>query len=87
MTTRTFSVAEIRQSFLDYFASRGHRMVASAPLVLTCRHGLRSAALARLLRAEGLDTLPKYLAERINTLGSATNPMTPTIPEPEGAAT
>ena len=35
-----------------------------------------------LLRAEGLDTLPKYLAERINTLGSATNPITP---EPEGA--
>jgi ParB family transcriptional regulator, chromosome partitioning protein len=40
-----------------------------------------------LLRAEGLDTLPKYLAERINTLGSATNPMTPTTPEPEGATT
>jgi ParB family chromosome partitioning protein len=38
-----------------------------------------------LLRAEGLDTLPKYLAERINTLGSATNPMTPITPEPEGA--
>ena len=38
-----------------------------------------------LLRAEGLDTLPKYLAERINTLGSATNPMTPTTPEPQGA--
>jgi ParB family transcriptional regulator, chromosome partitioning protein len=37
-----------------------------------------------LLRAEGLDTLPKYLAERINTLGAATNPITP---EPEGATT
>ena len=35
-----------------------------------------------LLRAEGLDTLPKYLAERINTLGSAS---TPDHPEPEGA--
>ncbi len=35
-----------------------------------------------LLRAEGLDTLPKYLAERINTLGGAANP---TTPEPEGA--
>jgi ParB family chromosome partitioning protein len=33
-----------------------------------------------LLRAEGLDTLPKYLAERINTLGAAANPTT-TIPE------
>ena len=33
-----------------------------------------------LLRAEGLDTLPKYLAERINTLGANTNPTT-TIPE------
>jgi len=40
-----------------------------------------------LLRAEALDTLPKYLAERINTLGGATNPMTPTTPEPEGATT
>jgi len=38
-----------------------------------------------LLRAEGLDTLPRYLAERINTLGGATNPMTPTTPKPEGA--
>jgi hypothetical protein len=37
-----------------------------------------------LLRAEGLDTLPKYLAERINTLGAAANPITP---EPEGATT
>jgi ParB family chromosome partitioning protein len=40
-----------------------------------------------LLRAEGLDTLPKYLAERINTLGSAANPMTQTPLEPEGATT
>ena len=38
-----------------------------------------------LLRAEGLDTLPKYLAERINTLGSTANSMTPTTHEPEGA--
>ena len=36
-----------------------------------------------LLRAEGLDTLPKYLAERINTLGSVS---TPDHPEPEGAS-
>ena len=35
-----------------------------------------------LLRAEGLDTLPKYLAERINTLGSVSRP---DHPEPEGA--
>jgi ParB family chromosome partitioning protein len=40
-----------------------------------------------LLRAEGLDTLPKYLAERINTLGSTANSMTPITPEPEGATT
>jgi len=40
-----------------------------------------------LLRAEGLDTLPKYLAERINTLGTVANPLTPTTPEPEGATT
>jgi ParB family chromosome partitioning protein len=40
-----------------------------------------------LLRAEALDTLPKYLAERINTLGGATNPMIPTTPEPEGVTT
>ena len=38
-----------------------------------------------LLRAEGLDTLTKYLAERINTLGSTANSMTPITPEPEGA--
>jgi ParB family chromosome partitioning protein len=35
-----------------------------------------------LLRAEGLDTLPKYLAERISTLGSTANQIPP---EPEGA--
>lgn len=35
-----------------------------------------------LLHAEGLDTLPEYLAERFNTLGSA---CTPDHPEPEGA--
>lgn len=34
-----------------------------------------------LLRAEGLDTLPKYLAERINTLGTVSTDH----PEPEGA--
>jgi ParB family chromosome partitioning protein len=38
-----------------------------------------------LLRAEGLGTLPKYLAERINTLGCTANSMTPITPEPEGA--
>lgn len=38
-----------------------------------------------LLRAEGLDTLPKYLAERISTLGTVANPLTPTTPEPKGA--
>ena len=36
----------------------------------------------KLLRAEGLDILPKYLAERINPLGSV---RTPDHPEPEGA--
>ncbi len=35
-----------------------------------------------LLRVEGLDTLPKYLVERINTLGSVS---APDHPEPEGA--
>jgi ParB family chromosome partitioning protein len=35
-----------------------------------------------LLRAEDLDTLPRYLAERINTLGSVS---TTDHPEPEGA--
>ncbi len=33
MTTRIFSVAEIRQSFLDFFAAKGHTVVASSPLV------------------------------------------------------
>ena len=35
-----------------------------------------------LLRAEALDTLPKYLADRINTLGSDS---TRVQTEPEGA--
>jgi ParB family chromosome partitioning protein len=38
-----------------------------------------------LLRAEGLDTLPKYLAERINTLGSAVSLNAQITPEPQGA--
>ena len=33
MTTPTFSVADIRKSFLDFFASKGHTVVASSPLV------------------------------------------------------
>ena len=40
-----------------------------------------------LLRAEGLDTLPKYLAERINTLShtdATAGPGNPITPEPEG---
>ena len=32
-STKTKSTAEIRQDFLDYFASRGHEIVASSPLV------------------------------------------------------
>jgi alanyl-tRNA synthetase len=31
--TTTFSVADIRKSFLDFFASKGHTVVASSPLV------------------------------------------------------
>ena len=33
MSTPTFSVADIRKSFLDFFASKGHAVVASSPLV------------------------------------------------------
>jgi len=33
MTKPPFSVADIRQSFLDFFASKGHTVVASSPLV------------------------------------------------------
>ena len=33
MTKQTFSVAQIRQSFLDFFASKGHTVVESSPLV------------------------------------------------------
>jgi alanyl-tRNA synthetase len=33
MSTPTFSVADIRKSFLDFFASKGHNVVASSPLV------------------------------------------------------
>ncbi len=32
-STPTFSVADIRKSFLDFFASKGHTVVASSPLV------------------------------------------------------
>jgi alanyl-tRNA synthetase len=33
MATPKFTVAQIRQSFLDFFAGRGHTVVASSPLV------------------------------------------------------
>jgi alanyl-tRNA synthetase len=33
MSTPTFSVADIRKSFLDFFASKGHTVVTSSPLV------------------------------------------------------
>jgi len=32
-STKTISTAEIRQDFLDYFAGKGHEVVASSPLV------------------------------------------------------
>ncbi|MDB6165076.1 MAG: thiF, partial [Lacunisphaera sp.] len=46
----TLTVAAPDVVRLREFTTRG-------PLVLTCRHGLRSAALARLLRAEGLQAV------------------------------
>ena len=33
MTSPPISVADIRQSFLDFFAAKGHTVVASSPLV------------------------------------------------------
>ena len=33
MSTTTFTVADIRKSFLDFFAAKGHTVVASSPLV------------------------------------------------------
>ncbi|HYP83656.1 alanine--tRNA ligase [Variovorax sp.] len=33
MSSPTFTVAEIRKTFLDFFASKGHTVVASSPLV------------------------------------------------------
>ncbi|NBW55358.1 MAG: hypothetical protein EBR42_08660, partial [Betaproteobacteria bacterium] len=33
MTSAPVSVADIRQSFLDFFAAKGHTVVASSPLV------------------------------------------------------
>jgi alanyl-tRNA synthetase len=33
MSTPTFTVADIRKTFLDFFASKGHTVVASSPLV------------------------------------------------------
>ena len=32
-------------------------LASTGPLVLVCRYGVRSAALARLLRAEGLNSV------------------------------
>ena len=43
-----------RQTVPAHDVARLREFAASGPLVLACRHGLRSAALARLLRAEGL---------------------------------
>ena len=37
--------------------ARLRELAATGPLVLTCRYGVRSAALARLLRAEGLENV------------------------------
>jgi alanyl-tRNA synthetase len=33
MTTPNFTVADIRQTFLDFFKDKGHTVVASSPLV------------------------------------------------------
>ena len=33
MTQAVMSVADIRKTFLDFFASKGHTVVASSPLV------------------------------------------------------
>ncbi len=33
MSTPKFSVADIRKTFLDFFASKGHTIVESSPLV------------------------------------------------------
>ena len=33
MSTPVISVADIRKTFLDFFASKGHTVVASSPLV------------------------------------------------------
>jgi ParB family chromosome partitioning protein len=40
-----------------------------------------------LLRAEGLDSLPKYLSERISCAHSAPTPIQIAQPEPEGQIT
>lgn len=43
-----------RQAVPAHDLARLRELALTGPLVLACRHGLRSAALARLLRAEGL---------------------------------
>ncbi|HVU18520.1 MAG TPA: ThiF family adenylyltransferase [Candidatus Didemnitutus sp.] len=50
-------VASAREGIVDVpecDLARIRELAADKPVVLTCRHGVRSAALARLLRAEGL---------------------------------
>ncbi|MEI6107746.1 MAG: ThiF family adenylyltransferase [Opitutae bacterium] len=43
--------------------ARLRELTITAPLVLTCRHGVRSAALARLLRAEGMKQVFALIAD------------------------
>ncbi len=49
--------------------ARLRELAAAGPVVLSCRHGLRSAALARLLRSEGLTQVyaltPQLAAEHV----------------------
>lgn len=42
--------------------ARLREMAAAGPLVLSCRHGVRSAAIARLLRSEGITTVRALVA-------------------------
>ena len=77
---RTYQREVERQRKMVLKAEHAHQRLLL--VVLGLKKLFADEHFVNLLRAEGLDTLPKYLAERINTLGSVS---TPDHTEPEGA--
>lgn len=84
-STSSYSLARTYQREVELQRKMVLKAEHAYQRLLQVVQGLKSSlptSLFNLLRAEGLDTLPKYLADRINTLGSLN---TLDHPEPEGA--